>query len=113
MGILTYIFLILAASCNAIMDTLQHHFSTSIFKNKNPKFWNPNVSWQFVNFLPFTKYRADAWHLAKSVMVINICISIVFFNGYWWEFFIFGTVWNLTFNLFYNKILKNDSQINS
>ena len=110
---MSYIFLILAAIFNAIMDKLTHHFSASIFKSKNPKFWNPNVSWQYVTFLPFTRYRADAWHLAKSAMIINICLSICFFNGKWWEFVIFGTVWNLTFNLFYNKILKNDSQIDS
>jgi hypothetical protein len=109
---MSYLFLILAAICNAFMDVTTHHFNYSIFKDKNPKFWNPNESWKYVNLLPFTRYRADAWHLAKSAMIINICISIVFFDGYWWEFFIFGTVWNLTFNLFYNKILKNDSQIN-
>ena len=98
--ILKVIFLILAAACNALMDTLQHHFSTSIFKSKDEKFWNPNVSWQYVNFFPYTKYRADAWHLAKSAMIIFLCFAIDFsLKG-----LILGILWNLTFNTFYNKI---------
>jgi len=102
---ISFLFLMFAAALNAVMDTLTHHYSISIFKFKEPKFWNPNVSWQYVNFLPFTRYRADAWHLVKSAMIICICFAIVFFNGKWWYFFVFGVVWNLTFNLFYNKIL--------
>ena len=98
--VLKVIFLILAAACNALMDTLQHHFSTSIFKSKDEKFWNPNVSWQYVTFLPYTKYRADAWHLAKSSMIIFLCFAIDFS----WKGLILGILWNLTFNTFYNKI---------
>lgn len=100
--ILKVIFLILAAVCNALMDTLSHHYSSSIFKYKNPQFWNPNVSWQYAKFLPFTKYRVDAWHLAKSAMIIFLCFAIDFS----WKGLILGILWNLTFNCFYNKILK-------
>jgi len=102
---ISLMFLMFAAAFNAVMDTLTHHYSTSIFKFKNPQFWNPNVSWQYVNFLPFTRYRADAWHLAKSSMIFCICFAIIFFKGEWYHFFIFGAAWNLTFNLFYNKLL--------
>jgi hypothetical protein len=104
---MSYIFLAIAAIFNAIMDTLTHHFSTSVFKNKNEEFWNPNVSWKFATFFPYTKYRVDAWHLAKSAMIVNICLAIVSFNGNWWEFFILGLLWNFSFNIFYNKILRN------
>jgi len=104
---LSLLFLMFAAAFNALMDTLSHHYSSSIFKYKNPTFWNPNVSWQYAPFFPGSKYRVDAWHLAKSAMIFNICFAIIFFNGVWWHFFIFGAAWNLTFNLFYNKLLKS------
>ena len=103
---ISYIFLALASICNAIMDTLTHHFGYSIFKNKKEEFWNPNESWKFVNFLPFTKYRADAWHLFKSSMIIFICLAIVFANKLnIVDFVLLGTLWNIVFNIFYNHLL--------
>ena len=103
---ISYILLALASICNAIMDTLTHHFGYSIFKNKNEEFWNPNESWKFVNFLPFTKYRADAWHLLKSAMIIFICLAIVFANKFnIVDFVLLGTLWNIIFNVFYNYLL--------
>ena len=103
---MSYIFLILASICNACMDTLSFHFFNSVFCSLNPNFWNPNYSWAFEKLIPFTKYRVDAWHLFKSAMIVFFCLAIVFFNGKLWEFIILGCVWNLTFNIFYEKILK-------
>jgi hypothetical protein len=103
---ISYIFLALASVCNATMDTLTHHFNYSIFKNKKEEFWNPNESWKYVNFLPFTKYRADAWHLLKSSMIVFMCASICFANNFTiYDFICLGILWNLTFNLFYNHLL--------
>lgn len=103
---ISYIFLALASVCNAVMDTLTHHFSQSIFRNRNGDFWNPNVSWQYVNFLPYTRYRADAWHLLKSAMIIFICLAIVFADNLnIIDFVLLGTIWNIVFNLFYNHLL--------
>ena len=39
------ILMIVAGACNAIMDTLQFRFDKSIFKNRNPNFWDPKKSW--------------------------------------------------------------------
>jgi hypothetical protein len=36
----------MAGFFNAIMDTLFTHYSSSVFRNLNPLFWNPEVSWQ-------------------------------------------------------------------
>lgn len=91
----------LAAICNALMDTLEHHFDVSIFRNLNPKFWNPNVSWQYAYIIPFTKYKVDAWHLAKSLMII--CLAFACANT-WYMFIILGIIWNSVFNIFYNRI---------
>ena len=91
---------------NSIMDTLTHHYGYSIFKNLNPKWWNPNESWKYVNFLPLTKYRADAWHLSKSLMIIFICISIVNADDLnVFDFIFLGLLWNITFSFFYEHVL--------
>ncbi len=105
----------LGAFFNAVMDTLSHHFMISIFKDKDPSFWNPWVSGNVQKFVPGTKYRIDAWHLSKSAMIISLALSAVILIGgiggdiqWWWYLLIFvlqGLVWNGTFNLFYNHLL--------
>jgi hypothetical protein len=59
----------------------------------------------------------DAWHFFKTIMIFAICASIVSFKPiifyefkseflmYLITFIVFGIVWNLTFNTFYNWIL--------
>lgn len=100
------LFIILAAISKALADTLWHHFDTSVFKKKNPKFWNPQVSWQHAPFVKYTKYRWDAWHLANSAMIVFFCAGIVAHKQitWWWiELIVAGTLFILVFNLFYNK----------
>jgi len=97
-----------AAFCNAVMDKLAWHFEKSCFGECNPKFWNPNVSWRYAKFIPFTKYRVDAWHIFKSIMIVSICFSIVFYSpivNVLVDFLIFGVVWNIVFNIYFNKAL--------
>ena len=122
---------ILAANCNAIMDTLTHHYATSIFTKYNPKIWNPKISWK-------NKYKegkkalgpafflstgllvafTDAWHFFKSATIILLAVSLVMlpysihitvFDRQWLntltEFIVLGVIWNKSFNLLYNKIL--------
>lgn len=99
----TIILIILAGVCKAIADTLQHHFSTSVFKYCNPRFWDPRISWNHVRFIKWTKYQPDAWHLANSLMIF--CFVGAVANN-WIEFLVGGVLFNLVFNIFYNKILK-------
>lgn len=76
----------------------------------------------------FDKPFTDAWHTFKSAMIVFICLSlaslvtgfimldiidivlispkIILSLIFTLIVIIYGTVWNLTFNLFYNKILK-------
>jgi hypothetical protein len=68
-----FLFILLAAICKAVADTLQHHFESSVFKYKDPRFWNPAVSWQYAYRIRFTKYPVDAWHLSNSLMIIFFC----------------------------------------
>ena len=113
--VLSLVFFALAAIMNAVMDTLQFHFERSIFRNLDPKFWNPNVAWRFAWVVPFTSYKVDAWHLSKSSMIIFCALSAVCLIGGcdpvapWWAYpmslLIYGAIWNGTFNLFYNTLL--------
>ena len=105
------IFIVLAAICNAVMDSVEYEtvFSKTIFSKKDPKFWLKTVSCDNVKFLKFTKYRPDAWHLSKSTLVVFVIISIVTYSPVispFLDFFLLGLIWNITFNLFYNKIFR-------
>lgn len=101
--------LILAAFFKAVADTLQHHFDTSIFRNYDYKWWDPNRSWRYIKFIPLTKYRPDAWHLANSLMIISFICLAVFYKPHfkWWiEIMAAGILFNLAFGLFYDKTLN-------
>lgn len=122
-GYLWLAFVIAASICNAIMDTLSHHFSTSIFKKLNPTFWNAEISWKnkyigrnpenglkSIFRYPMQIFYSDAWHLFKSCMIIFLGLSAVISltspNEWYWDLFLFGWFWNITFSIFYNKILR-------
>lgn len=99
------IFIIISAFAKATSDTLAHHYSSSIFYNKGD-FWNIKKQGKF---LPFTKYPFDGWHIFNSIMIISFITGFVFYEqtiNPILEILIGGIVFNLTFNLFYNKILK-------
>ena len=104
----TYIFFALAAVCNAVMDRIENsiQFNQSVFNRLNPEFWCKTISAHSVKFIPFTKYRLDAWHLFKSLMIIFIVLAIIFYNPFIYvlDFVILGIIWNLVFNIFYNKV---------
>jgi len=124
--LISYLCWSLAAICNAITDTLIHHYYISIFYKPNnientkwTHFFNPQESKLPPTIIPFTKYKLDAWHVFKSLMIILQALS----NGFMFlvgieivslyssvlSIFIllvvYGIIWNGTFNLFYNRIL--------
>jgi hypothetical protein len=104
---LAIIFIALAAVCKSISDTLQHHFDSSVFAELNKRFWDPAFSWKFVKFLPFTKYRPDAWHLSNSGMILFFTLAVCFNDLSWhpvWQIAAMGSVFVFVFNIFYNKI---------
>ena len=98
MGFLSFV---LASICEAVMDTLQFHYISSIFKNfENNIFWDPEVSWR-------NKYKdgdpkkgpkflfsdtlfvgiTDAWHLFKLFRNLFIFLGVFFlllqFTTFW------------------------------
>lgn len=110
MVILSILFIALAGLFKAVADKLTHHFDKSIFNSSNLKreWWDPSISWQHVGFLPYTKYRPDAWHLANSGMIVCFCIAVVLHRPVLWfgfELILAGLLFISVFNLFYNKLL--------
>ena len=131
--IVSFLFLALAAACNAVMDKSVHHYPVSKFKKLNPLFWNGEISWKnkYINgdpklgrvkwYFGLNKpvQLTDAFHMFKMFMVINICLSIITFDKLFFLYgdnytfitftlilLLYGVIWNTTFSLFYDKILK-------
>lgn len=114
--------LALAAISVAVMDTLQHHHSTSVFRSvRRYGFWGPaqhawrrrylnpdhpiEKRWMFKIPLlaQLTESVYDGWHLAKSVALALVIVviaetptqALVMWAGYF-----------VTFELFYRFILR-------
>lgn len=105
--LISYAFVFVASFFNAVMDVTGNvvKFNTSIIKNFPPNFWVKDVSWKFAPKI--FGWKADAWHIAKSGMIICFAGAIIFFKPQhqWWVHFIsIGIVWNVGFWLFYNKL---------
>ena len=116
---------------DAIMDTLIHHFSISIFSNLNKSYWNPYLSWyNKYNGLDSSKglkqidlglfkinkpvILTDAWHLFKTIKELLTVLAIasmlllnleLTYDKIAYFLLTLIAVRALIFNLFYNKIL--------
>lgn len=115
--IICALFLGLCAALKAAADTMADHYSVSIFRKKDPKFWNKTVSAANAKFIPGTKYRLDGWHLANSGWILffllfgfihpqvlkeTFLVTLLYVIGClaaWGAYFI------MVFNFFYNKVL--------
>ena len=66
-----FILFILAGMSEGVMDTLQFHYSNSIFYSlKNKLFWNPQISWQ-------NKYKnGDPTDGAKFPLSTNLLVGL-------------------------------------
>jgi hypothetical protein len=107
---------------NAVMDATENepNFNESIFKNLNRKFWLKTVSWEYAKRI--RGYKFDAWHLAKSSMIVMfacVVVSGIFFGAWVFEHnspkvivlavitnLAVGFTWVAVFTLFYHKIFK-------
>jgi hypothetical protein len=120
--VLTYILVIIAAICNAVMDTIKHHWGKSkLTLIKNPflfKFFHKD-GWMnsYTSSVLFTDetrknthpFFLDGWHFCKSIMLASLLLAIVSFGSNpnpLLHFFLLQAFWVGTFNLFYNDILK-------
>lgn len=135
----TILLMVLAGMLNAVMDKLDFNYSTSIFKNLNPLFWDMSISWKnqweqpmvppynywyyfglytprYQEHYPYSNtilvFTTDAWHLAKALMILCICLSIVFYQpmfGWAIDAFICYCAFTVTFTYFYEKVLSAKS----
>jgi len=119
------IFITLAAFFNANMDVTSHHYENSIFKLKNPYFFNPDMSWisryqkmpsvrgydldKPRKFLCFNyPFSPDFWHLCKVGMIVSFACAIVLYKPQvsWIDLLFIGYIYNTVFSLFYDKLLR-------
>lgn len=131
--ILVIVIAICNAIMNTISHHYSTSIFTTYYQKFPARFWDPYYSWRnkyidrdpnkgrvkwfgLINVHPaFT----DAWHLFKSIMIICMISAIVLgptlpsiniFEKEWMNIgswiLILGTLWNITFSLFYNVILR-------
>lgn len=77
---------VLSALSKAVMDSISHGFSSSVFSNLNPNFWDPKVSWRnkyrfnnyFLRLLFSTIFVmfTDAWHLFQFFAYKSIILAV-------------------------------------
>jgi len=126
----------IAGMCNALYEIIFVFFDQSIFRNLNPLFWNPEVSWQnkwaqpfpqpaenkwyYFGFPPRYKERfpysstifvwmTDAWHLFKAIMLTCIMAAIVLYVPIvnpFADFVLLYCTFTFVFTLFYDYIFR-------
>jgi len=105
---ISLILIFFAAMFNAVMDKTKDtiQYNSSQFRGLNPLFWN-DEAWSG-KFVPFTKYKLNAWHISKSLMLFCLLATPFFYKPIFggWDYILFGLEWVFIFNLFYNKFLK-------
>lgn len=123
---LTLIIVSVAAFFNAVMDTLAHHFGVSIFKYKDPDFWDARTSAAMVRRIGFTltifgkkrkfiDYPVDAWHITKSLFLALVLIALPLSFKYsestwplWLQLPAIGFTFVQVFNMSYDGLLRSE-----
>ena len=116
---LLIILILVSGISKAIMDTLQFHFYTSIFKNKG-NWWNPIdssnnkyewfknskvLTWLISN--PFVLIT-DAWHLFQFIYSVSFAASFLI-SGIFFPIWVSLLVYignRLVFHIFYTYFFK-------
>lgn len=120
MWYLTIIFLVIAAICKAVKDTVEFHYDYSIFAKCNTKYWNPLTSWRnkYKEDLKTPKFWGsttifvmftDAWHLFDFLQLVSFLLAIIFYGKMIYfvvDFVIFYIIFCCIFELFYSLIFK-------
>ena len=120
MLLLSILFFILGAALDAAQDVLKSNFSTSKFKNLNPKFWNPAESWvnkwangsttkeRFPGSSTIFSAFTDAWHLLKFAMLLCLFSAIALWplTNFIISLIILTVLWGIFFELFYRFLHK-------
>lgn len=110
------VLIMISGIAKAIMDTLDFHFTTSVFKNLG-NWWNPANSWENkYKWFPNSKFLTwmisnplvlitDAWHFFGFIRDFTMFACIPIISGQYWLFFgYFGFI--TIFSLFFTYILN-------
>ncbi len=110
----------LAAACNAVGDKLAHHFTSSVFKNLDPYFWDPMISWKnkwvngkrrkLIGPINYPVQLTDAWHFFKSLMLVFLGFAVAFHTPIYnpvADAGIYLGIWWLTFEFLYSCLFVN------
>ena len=130
------ILIAIAGICNALYEIIFVAYDQSIFRNLNPLFWNPQISWQnkwaqpfpqpaedkwyYFGFVPLYKERfpysstifvwvTDAWHLFKAIMLTCIMAAIVLYVPMispFVDFVLLYCTFTFVFTVFYDYIFR-------
>ena len=108
--------LLWASFFDSVLDILDFHFTESYFNKLNPKFWNPEISWQnkwkdlgtgkekFLGSSTIFVFVTDAWHLAKFLMIKCIVFAVITYHvifNWWADGLIALSAWGIIFSVFY------------
>lgn len=112
-NIISAVILILAGLSNNIMDTVDHHYSSSYFKDKNAQFWDKDISWKnkyknwpedqrpaYPGATTFLAWTTDAWHLFKTIFLSLFTLAIILYQRQrrWWLYLIDFIVLKIAFS---------------
>lgn len=104
--LIPFLFVISIAFFKSIADTLQHHFSISIFgRFKGNKFIDPSESNAFKKSLSalsrlLTGSFIDLWHISNSAMLMSAFIGIIYTTGVWFSWVTLLFMWLCYFVVF-------------
>lgn len=107
------LFWLLACFFNAVMDVTENapNFNESRLKKFPVQFWLKEQSWKYAPKI--FGWKADAWHIAKSCMIICFILSAIFFDlpvEKWQDIALYlivgGVAWNAGFYIFYHKLFN-------
>jgi hypothetical protein len=126
MVVLGIFLVIMAGISKAVMDNLNFHFHTSIFKNRPTWYWNMEFSYlnkyqnqdptkgpKFFGSTTFLVWTTDAWHLFQMVRQLSLTIGVFILGNNvdrmwlsilcWMGLYLLYTT---TFEIFYSKIFR-------
>lgn len=109
----------IAGIANAIMDTLEHHFSISIFKNLPS--WDAKETWKnkwkngdpeqgprFPGSTTVFVFTTDPWHFFKMIMISSVAAAVAihlseiwYWKAAWW--LAIKTAWWIGFKYPYER----------
>lgn len=126
-----FLFVALAGASNGVMDTLQFHYTQSVFaETTHQEYWNPQISWKnkYKDYdngnreaaFPLSKtalvFATDGWHMFQFLMLSFFTLAIVagltmqgLLEVKWWiiliDFIVLKLVFSSGFHLMYSWVL--------